>query len=1471
MTWGTVGTIVGAVVGSVVPGVGTSLGAALGGALGGMIDASLVPTSRLSDLSVSRVSLGAPISVLFGHPRTGGNVIWCSPAIGNGKVGGSKGDGGGTETYVRHVLVMLGEGVTGPATRIWAGGKLIHNRLATADDETVEASLEEAVIGEVIYYDGSDDQLPDPTYALAVGEANAIAYRGKSTLMLKDFSCGTSGQLPPVTIEVGGEEAGRLGARTRLILDDFALADYRGTPPEGASSTSVSVVAIAAQDALLGPSGGVSGGITTFYADGDTDYNQVPGGFSPQSCGQGNGDIAVAVYGADTGTMLIAVVGSGHSVLFPSQQPTVSLGSTALRFSVFDGVIAVTSTRAFGSVADFVGATAFIGQVYLHQLDGTPLGMTTVQPDLSGISSIALGEDFLWVYDGGTAINEYGRPGLALARALPVPGGLGLRIFVSEQGALCCANEAAQVWRWTGDPDDVWTLLNTMDDYEPVEGDPPLVLGTHVAHHMVSGDTTYAVKTESVFVEGLPDVIYTKSDWYDPIAGGLQQFRSVGEIVGYYATIGANGRYNSYPGWAHSFTYGDPALEQWRESTYKGAAIISDESWPIPGEVTRQIIVEVYAERLYGYPGDTGQPPGMYPASTQITIYRNVAVPLKEFKVVDVYRKRAADVYDLTEPTLQQVVEAICLRAGLDPAAVDATELASTNVHAFAITQIGASSSALELLMSVYRFYCVESGGKLVFKFLGAASARTIPYADMGATFGEAPANPLPLTRGSELELPSMESVRYANISNDYQDGLESSDRMLQAVQSARTVEYAIGLYPDEAKQLAVVSQQVAQAGLVRIGPVSLGPQHRDLEAGDVVTLGLPDGGQIQMLIAKISGDRGVVTVEGVSYDAAAYLSDATTANAYVPSMTVRRPPDTLVEFIDPPLLVDTDDTAHFWVAAKPSRQPWPGYSMQRSPDDVGYAELYRDSKTAVFGDCLSTLPAWAGGEVVDWASSVTVEVGAAQLSSITRGELLTSRANLAMVGGELLQFQRADLVATGVYLLSGFVRYRGGTEWVVHGADERFVLLDASRLARVPSSVADKGVSHYYRAVTLGRNLETATPLAFAPALVSLTPLAPANLRVVQLPGGDVHIHWDRRTRHQSNALRGSVPLGEASEAYEIEVQAPGGGIQTFSASSSSVVVPAGGYRPLGLSSATGGGRWGVELDGDVFAVRDNQLSRMDGGTLFTLGRTGFPPSVMGLTTDGVNLFACHLGNPAGGLLGQLVKLSPTLAPLGAVNFPLLADGAGVTFCAGSLWVSLPYSGLVRRYSTALATVADVTVSPEVCRLTTDGAHVYVVDKLSRTAYKIDPATNTVVLTIALSSQPVEYTDIAVAAGRLFVTEVAQVMVYSTTTGYQDLSGPPIFGKVLNAVGSDVAIQNGLDFAIYDASTLTRSGSFSVVPPPGALFPSGTLLSADRMLIDNTSVADYYDKAPLLPGSIVRVRQLSASVGRGHPAIKEI
>ncbi|MFH0934322.1 MAG: hypothetical protein V1879_03895 [Pseudomonadota bacterium] len=203
--------------------------------------------------------------------------------------------------------------------------------------------------------------------------------------------------------------------------------------------------------------------------------------------------------------------------------------------------------------------------------------------------------------------------------------------------------------------------------------------------------------------------------------------------------------------------------------------------------------------------------------------------------------------------------------------------------------------------------------------------------------------------------------------------------------------------------------------------------------------------------------------------------------------------------------------------------------------------------ESAVFGTCTSTLGDWTGSRVFDEQNSVTVNVGDGALASTTRDTVLNSLAvNAMLIGSEMIQFKTATLVSAGVYTLTGLLRGGRGTEWAMtgHAASERCVLLRDAGLRRIVLQNNELGLSRYYKGVTLGRALSTATAKSFTDHAVGLKPFSPIFLRVGRDESNNITFTWQRRTRlsvRMIGALGISVPLGEDSESYEIDVYSSG------------------------------------------------------------------------------------------------------------------------------------------------------------------------------------------------------------------------------------------------------------------------------------------------------------------------------------------
>jgi len=194
------------------------------------------------------------------------------------------------------------------------------------------------------------------------------------------------------------------------------------------------------------------------------------------------------------------------------------------------------------------------------------------------------------------------------------------------------------------------------------------------------------------------------------------------------------------------------------------------------------------------------------------------------------------------------------------------------------------------------------------------------------------------------------------------------------------------------------------------------------------------------------------------------------------------------------------------------------------------------------------TLTSFAKGPTGRWdrASRLQVVLATGELQSVDLLSVL-SGANLAAVENEagdweVFQFATADLVAVNTYDLSLFLRGQGGTEAAMQTdlpADARFVLLNGA-LEQVGLGEAERGLALQWRygplPYGLGHEAYTSQTRSFKGT--GLRPLSPVHLNATRLAGGDISLSWVRRTRIDGdNWTSLEVPLGEETEAYEIDI----------------------------------------------------------------------------------------------------------------------------------------------------------------------------------------------------------------------------------------------------------------------------------------------------------------------------------------------
>jgi hypothetical protein len=194
----------------------------------------------------------------------------------------------------------------------------------------------------------------------------------------------------------------------------------------------------------------------------------------------------------------------------------------------------------------------------------------------------------------------------------------------------------------------------------------------------------------------------------------------------------------------------------------------------------------------------------------------------------------------------------------------------------------------------------------------------------------------------------------------------------------------------------------------------------------------------------------------------------------------------------------------------------------------------------ATLGWTTGALPAgnWA---LLDCVSSVEVRLLSDAMWLESRSDdALIGGANLALIGEELIQFGKVDVLDGRRFRLSRLLRGRRGTEWAAatHSPGEAFALIERDSIASIEPPAGSIGSEVRLLASGLGDGDGTMAMRTCSGE--ALRPPSPVHLRAARLPGGDLAINWVRRSRNGWDWLSGSdTPLGEEREAYRLELRA--------------------------------------------------------------------------------------------------------------------------------------------------------------------------------------------------------------------------------------------------------------------------------------------------------------------------------------------
>lgn len=543
------------------------------------------------------------------------------------------------------------------------------------------------------------------------------------------------------------------------------------------------------------------------------------------------------------------------------------------------------------------------------------------------------------------------------------------------------------------------------------------------------------------------------------------------------------------------------------------------------------------------------------------------------------------------EVSVASIVSDICARCGLAAEDIDVTDLEDRHVNGYAVTRPSPGRGIIEPLREVAYFDQVESDGKLKYPARGGPIVVTLTEDDLGAHYAEEEPPPLvTTTKTQDVELPKRIRLQYIAESRDYDAGdAPSPSRITSAAVNEVDIQVPIAITDDHAMQAAEILWADAW-GSRWTHQIALDVSFLALEPTDVI--GLPVDGRVHRArIVSIDEAAGCLRrMTLVRDDDGRYTSTAVADPPQRPRLSVTAYSTSTLLLLDLPALRDADNEAGVYAVAFPSNpgRTWSGAVIYRSVDGASFLQIGSVVTAGTVGQLAEALPPGLS-TTWDFENIIEVDMLNGTLESRTE-EAVLNGANAAAIGAhgrwEIVQFLTATQVSTTRWQLSGLLRGRRATEHNVDSSDagDYFVMLSTGGIVRLPLQTSEIGATRLYRAVTFGTSAAEAPTVSFTGQGQALRPFSPVHIKGTY-SAGDLTIEWTRRGRLGQELRSGAdIPLSEETEAYEVDIIAPGSSpetaLRTLESNTTSVIYTAAEQAADGFTS------------GDPIFVRVYQIS---------------------------------------------------------------------------------------------------------------------------------------------------------------------------------------------------------------------------------------------------------------------------------------
>lgn len=482
----------------------------------------------------------------------------------------------------------------------------------------------------------------------------------------------------------------------------------------------------------------------------------------------------------------------------------------------------------------------------------------------------------------------------------------------------------------------------------------------------------------------------------------------------------------------------------------------------------------------------------------------------------------------------------IGIRAGVPYDRIEADQIEGY-VEGFSLTCSKDVASAIETLSSIYFFDVSSRDGIIHFVPRGGNPVATITTEDM-VDEGKGIESD---KRKDNIEIPKVVNLEYFDTDGGLTPDMQTSDRGLDSRSTTTTTtETTVIMRADDAKAAVVIGHKVSIEELRGEVKFSLPDSFIELTESDVIVV----NGQ-RMRITEVELDDGKQNYV-CKYDR---RSAYDTSIKGLPIVPPSEPPsliigDSVIEIIDSHIISGQDDYLGYYVAVSSKDLNWTGASVEISKDG-GATWIDGDSTTsnAIIGKLVEPLNAHTP-YYPDYHNVLTVELLREDMELITASFTdVLNRANLAIIGNELINFEEAEQISETTWELRGLLRGRKGSASVAHTVGERFVLMDSLDITYVPAELFELGRQLTFRVTSFGTEptSETVTITYIGRSQIER---APAYL-MARRAGANLEVSWQGVGRLGGGS---SVGMGAYFTGYRVNL-----GSTTINTTEQQVTIP--------------------------------------------------------------------------------------------------------------------------------------------------------------------------------------------------------------------------------------------------------------------------------------------------------------------------